>query len=225
MINCYDIMPENGCVDFKLYKKIAVVMAILCLVTSIFLSLSFANLIQTQISGKGDLYIRQSSKNTVDIAGAKNATFVFNYNREWDSEKNVGSSEFILIGAKGTPEDQYIVKGKAAGHTVEYAASNIIDSFSGSRTFTIKLEDTGEDFDNLVLMRGNMTLIGKVRSADKEGKPEDLEDLFAKGELAIREYINVSSRKDPAEDWLGFCQWVEEKATERAQDQALPQPA
>lgn len=222
--NC-DIMLKNEYVDFTLYKRIAVVMAILCFIASINLSLTVVNIIQIQISGKGDLYVRQSSGNTVDIAGAKNATFVFNYNREWDSEKNVGSSEFILIGAKGTPEDQYIVKGKAAGHTVEYSASNIMDSFTGTRTFSIIIEDTGEDFDNLVLIRGNMTLIGKVRAADQEGKPENLEDLFAKGELAVREYINVSSSRDPAEDWLGFCQWVEEKATERAQDQALPQPA
>jgi len=209
-------------VDFRKYRNLAIIMGIICFLASLILAIAAANIIQTEISGKGDLYIRQASEDTVDIAGTKNASFVFSYERNWDKNSNTGSSEFIVIGAKGTPEDQYRVRAKAADTIVEYEASNIIDSFSGSRTFKIILQDTGTDFDNLVLIKGNTTVQGRIRSVDGNGQPRDLEDLFAIGEIAVREYINISSRKDPAEDWLGFCAEVEAKA-EEVENQARSQ--
>lgn len=196
--------------DFRLYKKIAIAMAILYFIVFIVFTVTFANIIQTEVFGKGDLYVRSSSPQTIDIAGAKNASFIYNYERIWDSEKNIGYSEFFVTKAKGTFEDQYIVRGKAAGHVVEYTASNIMDSFSGKRTFSIILEDTGEQFDNLFFIKGNATLTGKIRGIEK-GQPENLEDLFVKGEIILREYINVSSEPQTPEDWLEFCAWIEEK--------------
>lgn len=203
-------MSRNpGIVDFRKYKYFAVLMAIICFAGA---AIAGANLIQTSVSGMGKFFVQHNFQESGDTAGTKAGEITYSYERTWDKQTATGRSMFIVTGATGSYEDQYVVRGSAAGHRVEYRVEKLFGDFSGSQEIKIILEDSGEEnFDNLILLKGNATYYGKIRAVDKMGRPLDAETLFGVGEFVIRSYLNVSSEVQKPEDWLSFCDEVSQE--------------
>lgn len=205
-------MPQNlSIVDFRKYKYFAVLMACICFAGAV---IAGANIIQTSVSGAGKFFVQHNFQESGDIAGTKAGEITYSYERTWDRQTATGRSMFIVAGATGSYEDQYIVRGSAAGHRVEYRVEKLFGDFSGSQEIKVIIEDSGEEnFDNLILLKGNATYYGKIRAVDKMGRPLDAETLFGIGEFVVRSYINVSSEIQKPEDWLAFCDEVSEELT------------
>jgi len=203
-------MPQNlSIVDFRKYKYFAVLMACICFAGAV---IAGANIIQTSVSGAGKFFVQHNFKESGDIAGTKAGEITYSYERTWDKQTATGRSMFIVAGATGSYEDQYIVRGSAAGHRVEYRVEKLFGDFSGSQEIKVIIEASGEEnFDNLILLKGNATYYGKIRAVDKMGRPLDAETLFGIGEFVVRSYINVSSEIQKPEDWLAFCDEVSEE--------------
>ncbi|MCX8207989.1 MAG: hypothetical protein N3G75_09230 [Methanothrix sp.] len=204
-------MRSPGIVDFRKYKYFAVLMACICFAGAV---IAGANIIQTAVSGSGKFFVQHNFQESGDIAGTKSGDIAYSYERHWDRQTATGRSMFIVTGATGSYEDQYVVRGSAAGTKVEYRVEKLFGDFSGSQEIKVIIEDSGEEnFDNLILLKGNATYYGKIRTVDKMGRPLDAETLFGIGEFVVRSYINVSSEIQKPEDWLAFCDEVSEELT------------
>ncbi|MBT0160598.1 hypothetical protein G4O51_11520 [Candidatus Bathyarchaeota archaeon A05DMB-2] len=194
-------------VDFRKYKYLSILLALLCAVSAL---LATANLLETDVTGTGKSYIQHDFVQSGDIASTKNGSIVYKYSAEWDTNVRNTKSVFVVQGARGTYEDQYVVWGSAAGEVVEYRITKLFGEFQGSQdTKIVVVPGEDEQFVNLILVRGNASYEGRVRAFDKKGHPLDQETLFAIGDYALRNYINISKPIEKPEDWLGFCDEIE----------------
>jgi len=180
-----------------------------CLVSSILLVLGFmgyANTIEESVFGKGTLDHASYSKSASDRAMTKDAESVaYQMKKNWenDSEQTFTSS-FIVSGAGGSYQDQYVVKASGAGYKHTYRATKITGDFSGSDESFITMETGTQSLDSLILMDGNATFHGRIING-QTGRPVNEAEMDAVGKFVIRSYLNVTEKPRTYEDWLQLC--------------------
>ena len=169
-----------------------------------------ANVVEHSVSGAGTIDDTTITRNSYDHAMAENASFVaYETKRRWDENMHTLTSSFIVEGVRGGYRNKYEVRSYGAGYKHEYTATKITGSFSGSASSNVvKLEVGTEMHDSLILMDGNATFRGRVVTSDKFGRPVTEADYREIGYMVIRSYLNISKIPEKPEDWLAFCDEV-----------------
>ena len=165
-----------------------------------------ANVIEETVFGSGTMDHSSYSEHASDRAMTKDAESVaYKMARKWEDAGNqTFSTSFLVSGAGGSYQDQYIVKASGAGYKHTYQATKITGDFSGSGESTVTVDTGTESLDSLVLMDGNATFRGRVING-QTGKPANEAELEAVGKFVIRSYLNITEKPETPEDWLGFC--------------------
>jgi len=165
-----------------------------------------ANVIEESIFGSGTMDHSSYSEHASDRARTKDAESVaYKMARNWESKDNqTFTSSFIVSGAGGSYQDQYVVKASGAGYKHTYQATKITGDFSGSGDSTITLQTGTQSLDSLILMDGNATFQGRIING-QTGRPVNEAELEAVGKFVIRSYLNITEKPKTVEGWLDFC--------------------
>jgi hypothetical protein len=168
--------------------------------------LGYANTIEESVFGKGTMDHASYSKSASDRAMTKDAESVaYQMKRDWESKDNqTFTSSFIVSGAGGSYQDQYVVKASGAGYKHTYRATKITGDFSGSGESSVTMQTGTQSLDSLILMDGNATFQGRIING-QTGKPINEAELEAVGKFVIRSYLNITEKPETVEGWLDFC--------------------
>lgn len=198
--------------ECRIYKHVAIAITVLQVCLMLLILLTDGNVIEFRASGEGMLYSTHSSSNAGETAGVDTGEFAYTHKVEWAEGYSKVTSVFVARAAGGYG-DQYVVTARGAGHTIDYEVRQIAGNFSGNRDFTLHIrpDDQSEDLDQHILVQGNMTLIAKIRSTDRFGRPLDNETVFLRGKAMVDSYVNLSKPATRPEDWLGFCEEIERR--------------
>lgn len=174
-----------------------------------------ANVLDSSLAGTGTMDYRHDSQHSSDRAMAENATILYRYSRTWgaDVPTEAATSNFIISSGQGGYKTQYSVQGSGANHKVEYRATKI----SGDASFVSEItltatEAGGQNFDSVIefdTRSGNATIKGRVYNSTA-GRPATMEELDAVGKYLLNTHLNVSLKPITPEDWLGFCQALDQ---------------
>ena len=185
-----------------------------CLVSGFLLVLGFmgyANTIEESVFGKGTLDHSSYSKSASDRAMTKDAESVaYKTARNWenDSEQTFTTS-FIVSGAGGSYQDQYVVKASGAGYKHTYQATKITGDFSGSGESSVTMQTGTQSLDSLILMDGNATFQGRIING-LTGRPVNEAEMDAVGQFVIRSYLNITEKPETLDEWLNFCSGLDQ---------------
>jgi hypothetical protein len=178
-----------------------------------------ANTISQKITGTGDVYTRHGTTEAFDQASAVNSTVYYEMNTHWDDNTpgRTFETSFIVVGAtsKGGFRNQYVVKSAGAGYKHVYRVTAITGDFVGSGDISLTFgEDGAPSLDSFILMdsrSGNATFQGRITKS-VNGRPSNInsEDTDAVGKLLIESYLNITQPIKEPEDWLAFCEALNE---------------
>lgn len=203
--------------DIRKYFYTSCFLALVCLLAIIYLA---------GISGWGNVYvqndilakdvitsdIRTYSGAASEVALAKGATSLeYHSTRDWGVQPGGESgqtltSSYVISGASGGYQNQYVVKTSGSGYKHTYQATKIRGDFVGSSN-SVVLETGVPSVDSLILMDGNATFRGRIISG-WTGRPITEFESDVAANATIRSYLNLSMPQTTAteEDWLGFCE-------------------
>lgn len=176
---------------------------------AIFAVFGNANVIEHFVSGSGSVDDIVMTKENYVHATTRDAEHVTHYTQNiWDYGVNKFESTFTVEGVRGGYLNKYEVRSTGAGYRHEYVATKITGNFTGSADNVITLSIGIESFDSIVLMDGNATFRGRIKTFDRLGRPVSVAMYDEVGDLVIRSYLNITKIPERPEDWLAFCDEV-----------------